>query len=155
MKKYISSFGHWIIDKTPSGFSETAVVERPDNIPPSAPVFKTIRATTKAVLLAWAFSSSGDIQKHELLRSNAVKADWIVLETIDFLNSETLGAYQDSLAEKGISYDYKLVAIDDSGLRATSKVIRSGIIDNGIREGITELSYEVDRRLKTIDLRWN
>ncbi len=138
-----------------SEFSEVAVVLRPDTIPPSAPVFKDVVASDQMVTLAWAYSSSPDIQQHELLRRPIDEGgNWETIHTVGYLDSGSLGSFQDSLAEKGMQYHYRLVAVDDNEHRTASKIVRSGIIDNGIRHGVSDVEVYADRRAKTIDLTW-
>lgn len=140
--------------ENPSAFSEIAIITRPDTLPPSAPVFKSVQASGSAVQLEWAFSSSPDVQKHELRRRPKGEDQWSVLASYDYLETQVYGHYEDQVAKKGQQYEYQLVATDDSDLQAFAQAVQSGIIDNGIRPRIFDPKIEADRRAKTIDLSW-
>ena len=137
-----------------SEFSGIATLIRPDTLPPSAPVFKSITASGTAVSLEWAFSSSADVQYHELRRRPKGQADWTVLANYEYLETQVYGSYEDSNAEKGQQYEYQLVAVDDNALQSFAKTVQSGIIDNGIRPGVFDPRIEADRRAKTVELSW-
>ncbi|MEL6835482.1 MAG: hypothetical protein AAFP77_20950 [Bacteroidota bacterium] len=141
--------------QNPSEFSEVLALERPDTIAPTAPVFRDLESDTESTYLEWANSSSTDVVKHELYRSPVDEDTWELLQTIDLIEYTTVASYRDSLAEAGKRYQYKVVATDNAGLTAQSKLIQGQVIDDFVRETVDNLEATVDRRAKQVNLTWS
>ncbi len=142
--------------QNPSEFSEVLTLTRPDTIAPTAPVFRDVISDTHSTFLEWANSSSTDVVQHELYRRphGDDEALWELLQVIELLDYTTIATYRDSTARAGQEYEYKVVATDNGGLAAESKIARARVIDDFLRPGITNLEAVPDRRAKNITLSW-
>lgn len=140
--------------QNPSSFSEVLALARPDTIAPTAPVFRDVESDTHSTYLEWANSSSTDVVKHELYRSSLNEEAWELLQTIDLVAYTPIASFRDSLAEAGQKFRYKVIATDNAGLVAESKIIQAQVIDNFIRPTVTNLAATVDRRAKQVELSW-
>lgn len=137
-----------------SGFSETAIINRPDTIPPTAPLFSGVEASTEQVILEWKNSSSPDLREQLLVRRPKGDTAWVELARYNFPEDQQTQAYIDSTADQGAAYEYQLTAIDFNDLKTPSETVEATVIDDGIREALAELSALTDRRAKTVQLQW-
>ncbi|MEM1357163.1 MAG: hypothetical protein AAGF89_03145, partial [Bacteroidota bacterium] len=55
----------------------------------------------------------------------------------------------------GAKFEYRMVATDLSGLQSISKVMEGNILEDFIRKKVEGITATVDRRAKTIGLRWS
>ncbi|MEM6771068.1 MAG: fibronectin type III domain-containing protein, partial [Bacteroidota bacterium] len=55
---------------------------------------------------------------------------------------------------KGTKYEYLMMATDLGGLQSSSKVLHGNILEDYIRKPVGSISSSVDRRAKTVNLRW-
>lgn len=134
--------------------SETLRLDRPDLVPPAAPVFRTAASQDSAVYLTWHPSVSTDVVQHVLYRRAASHTRWTTLATFD--STQTVSRFQDTSAVPGRTYEYTLLAIDRSGLESpTATPVQVTHIDDGIRESINEFYSKVDRTAKRVELAWS
>lgn len=135
--------GHY----NPSGFSDTLQLKRPDVIPPVPPVFTDFNSSANGIYLQWQRSTSDDVVKHVLLRSR--DTTWKVIQSFD-----TISHYTDTSAVAGVTYYYKVLAEDDSQLKAWSNAVSGARLDLGLQPVKQLLRAVVDRENKLIVLRW-
>ncbi len=129
-------------------------LERPDVVPPAAPVFKSAASQDSAIYLSWLPSVSTDVVQHVLYRRLMGRTIWRSLAVLD--STQTISEFQDTSATPGRTYEYTLIAIDRTGLESEpATVVQITHIDNGIREAITEFYSKVDRTAKQVELAWN
>ncbi len=95
-----------------SDFSPVLALQKPDLIPPSAPIFTDHRQDTGTITLYWNASTSRDVIQHHLYRKT-VDTDWKLLKS--FPSPTTVRSYQDKAVEPSKEYEYKIVAQDDAG----------------------------------------
>lgn len=133
----------------PSNFSEILKVKIPDIIPPAPPSLTMIKSTVGGIALQWILSSSDDVVKHEILRSDNNK-DFIVIKS---LNDSTHN-FLDEHTEFNVAYSYKIRAIDDSELFSESKIFSAKKLDLGIKPEIKNMSGLADRDNQQIVLKW-
>ncbi|MEP7323155.1 MAG: hypothetical protein ABI761_14615 [Saprospiraceae bacterium] len=100
-----------------SDFSAVLALQKPDLIPPSAPIFTDHRQDTGTITLYWNASTSHDVVRHLLYRKTA-DADWKLIKS--FPSPTTVRSYQDKAVEPSKEYEYKIVAQDDAGLLSIS-----------------------------------
>lgn len=100
-----------------SDHSATLKLVRPDILPPSSPIINDYEVRDNGIYIAWARSESEDLERHELARRNDGD-DWELVATFYDETNE----YLDTLMSPNTTYDYKVVAVDSSGLH--SMVIR-------------------------------
>ncbi len=136
-----------------SEYSKIVTVKRPDNIPPTPPVFRKLVASDTGVFVSWANSSSPDVLYHELQRKPVFQREWNVVETFDSLTIYT--DYVDTLASYKYLYEYRVVAFDDDSLFSYSKFLETKPIDNGIRPPLENVESEPDRREKSVVITWD
>ncbi len=137
-----------------SDFSEIGTVTRPDSIPPAAPVFSSARASKKAVNLIWENSASSDVVQMVLERKSKKEEDWTSIKEMIYPDDMTFKSYQDTSAERGTLYEYRLKAIDDADLITYSRTISASKIDNGIRRPVEKINAAINRRQKMVALQW-
>ena len=134
--------------------SETLRLERPDVVPPAAPVFQAAASQDSTVYLTWHPSVSTDVVQHILYRRPAPRTRWTILAAFD--STQAVSGYQDTSAVPGRTYEYTLVAVDRSGLESpTATPVQVAHIDDGIRDAITEFYSKVDRTAKRVELAWS
>ena len=130
-------------------------LKKPDKVPPVAPVLRNPEASAAGITISWIPSSSTDVEKHVLYRSEGSNAnEWTVLSVIPL--SDTTYAYSDNAPLPGKKYFYTIVAVDDDGLESEpAKPVVAQKTDWKTRPAIQKISADVDRDLKQITLLWN
>lgn len=96
-----------------SPFSKTLTLERPDQVPPRAPVFQQARQLGGQVQLTWQTSTSRDVVKQLLYRKTS-HSDWLLLRELTPRQAQ----FTDEEVTEGCSYQYQLMAEDERGLRS-------------------------------------
>ena len=136
-----------------SEFSEILVLEKPDKIAPTAPIFKDYETKDGKNSLVWINSSSEDIEKHILKRRIKGSDKWE--EIANFTHKET--EYIDERTEAGKTYEYLIQAQDTSGLWSSEEasVLTLTTLDNRPVAILKNIEPVVDRNKKTISLYWN
>jgi len=120
-------------------------------VPPASPVFLDVRVTDESVRLHWAPSPSDDVAKQILARRTEGDDEWHVLRTLG--RSET--SYLDTLVRQKVVYEYRIEAVDSTGLHsAPSPAVEARPYDSGIREPVSELSANYDKKNKNVLVRW-
>lgn len=141
-----------------SELSDYILVQRPDIIPPAAPVLKkvTLQTGNKAVLITWAKSFSKDVKSYTIYRKNYTDSASNAWKEI-YLATNTDTSYLDKTIEPYTSYEYKLQAIDSSNLTSSFSLIISLIAEQkpDKQKHITNLNSYVSREKKYIELNWN
>ncbi|MEZ5038437.1 MAG: fibronectin type III domain-containing protein [Saprospiraceae bacterium] len=135
-----------------SEYSAFCEIKRPDLIPPIAPVIKQIKPQKEGVMLEWILSSSEDIARHELQRKAAFEESWKTLVRLE--KTEKLNHFIDSTASYRHDYTYRLLAIDESGLETSSKMLSAHPLDLGYRALIENFEASVDTMSGTLRLHW-
>jgi len=96
--------------------SETLVLTRPDTIPPTAPVLKSVAAVSGGLpKLVWVVSSSSDVAAYAVMRKALTDSAYTDVKTVP---QGAISEWTDStLTTTGI-YVYQVVAVDESGNRS-------------------------------------
>ena len=102
-----------------SPFSDILTLERPDVIPPVAPLFREFEAKEEVVGLDWIPSCSRDVKEQRLFRRKVEETDWKRIGSFPFDQSYFL----DQEVKAGQRYQYQLVAVDRAGLEGISPVL--------------------------------
>lgn len=127
-------------------------LKRPDLVPPSAPVFTTVRVDEGIVRLAWAPSSSDDVAAQLLLRSSETDTTWREIARLAPAEERWI----DSTGVPGIAYFYHLEAVDETGLRARTDVpVHARPFDSGVRPAVESLRAEYDSAASAITVSWS
>jgi len=125
-----------------SDFSEVCAATRPDIIAPSAPVITQADPIVDAVRLSWRASSSNDVVRHELQRKTEYEVEWTSLGTYE-IGEEDFNL-MDNPPSSSYVCEYRCLAFDEGDLVTSSKIIKVKPIDNGERDSIGTLSYNLD-----------
>jgi len=132
-----------------SGFSEMMVIERPDTISPTTPVFKRVVSQRDKIELYFALSESRDVVSHELYRNTNIQDSWEFYSALENDQKE----YTDTLAVQGTKYFYSIRAIDNSGNRSDfARPVFGTAFDDGVRPPVENLSIDEEEGL--LVLRW-
>ena len=135
--------------------SPALALARPDKIAPSDPVlFKTI-PTPMGIEVGWEFSTSNDVDRHELQRKPQNAPGWKTVVSIRYNeednfqtnltpNSPAATHFIDSSLLELRTYDYRLLAFDEQNNASSSKVLTVRPYDSGKRGEIQNLRLEID-----------
>ncbi len=136
----------------PSELSVAVKLKRPDIIPPTAPVFKSIKSVDEGIAIAWIKSSSEDVAAHIIYKKKDGESDWRMYKQIVV---DSIQGLIDTEVEPGIYYNYTMVAVDSANLESLpAKMVRGVSIDKGVRTKIENVKAFVDRTNKSITIRW-
>jgi len=135
-----------------SVFSDVLIIEKPDVIPPTSPVFKNYEVNDGKVYLEWANSSSTDAEKLLLYRKENNETDWmLILEDIKKTENHT-----DSKVVEGNQYSYKMVAKDRHALQSAPSPILNVIVPKAsVLPAVKGLYAQVNLSEKNIKLTWS
>ena len=93
--------------------SAILVLEKPDVIPPAAPIFKNYTSKGGKVVLNWIRSYSDDVALHSLQRRAQGTKEWKEIKRFANLDIET---YTDTGLERNKNFEYAILAQDTNGL---------------------------------------
>lgn len=109
-------------------------INRPNLIPPIAPVMKQALPTEEGIVLSWISSTSYDLLQHQVQRKKISDEDWRVI--FEWPASASYTQYKDVKLDLKQDYNYRLVAFDSLGLSSHSKMVTARQLDKGQRSGI-------------------
>lgn len=141
-----------------SEYSDWLPLEKPDVVPPVAPVFKTWSTENGAVKLTWANSPSRDVARQILWRKTGDDGPWE-------MHREFTKPFQTAFLEKnagdkngsqnGDEFTFALEAIDDDGLASgKSNPLTISILPTENRPGVDGLTAVFDEKTGTARLAW-
>ena len=122
-----------------SEFSQTLQLKRPDLLPPTAPVIRAYQSSTAGVELDVAFSTVNDLAYHLLERQE--DGVWSVLDTLRGVGAESM--LMDTSGVPGRRYDYRVTAVDDAELSASSELLTASRTDDKRRAPVTAFAVEL------------
>jgi len=132
-----------------SKFSETAVVQRPDTIPPVTPVFVNVIVKEKQVELYFAPSESIDVKEHVIYRKTDIAADWTILLKLTPSQKQVI----DTAVQNGTTYYYSIRAMDESKLYSDyAHTVYGKPFDSGLRPPVTNVT--ISQQDKKVVLKW-
>ena len=112
-----------------SELSEPLILYRPDTIPPVSPVINGFEVTDDGNRIDWVTSTSLDVDHHIIYRKLTSEENWVEIKK--YQPETVVVAWMDTQAEHNSQYDYKIVAVDESGLISEPTTL------NGIRAFFT------------------
>jgi uncharacterized protein len=134
-----------------SAFSEILDVDRPDIMPPIAPVITNFTSGYKGNELTWVNSTSEDVAGNYLFRRLQDSEQWELIFTI---NNDSIISYLDSTAQSGFVYSYAMKAKDKSNLQSTfSKPVYCKTLNKNYQR-LPALTGKPNRELNAIELSW-
>lgn len=135
-----------------SEYSDILVLERPDKVPPTSPVFDTYTQENGQIYLKWIKSSSDDVAQEAIYRTIADNDQW---EKVFETKNDTASQYTDVTIIPGANYLYTLVAVDKSGLESPpSPPLAINSIDALVKPAVKGLYANINRENKQINLFW-
>ena len=130
----------------------TLALRRPDTTPPEAPVFSDVQVTDSSVALRWAPSASADVQAHVLSRRVSPKDTWFQLAAL----ARGASQYIDRAVQRNIMYEYRIEAVDSSGLRSPARLtVQARPFDTGVRPAVKDVAAVYGATNNTIMLSWS
>jgi uncharacterized protein len=126
-------------------------LRRTDDIPPEIPAFYDVQATDTSVILRWAPSGSADVASHLLSRRTLPGGSWTLVGTLP----RTASQYTDRDVQHNAMYEYRIEAVDSSGLHSPSALtVQARPFDSGVRAPASGLTAAFDQQAKTVTLQW-
>ena len=137
-----------------SQLSKMLAVEKPDKIPPSAPVFTIIKPTETGIQLAWINSSSADVIGHILYRIQTKDSSYSEIAKFDYDGKKMKSEYLDEEPGDG-QVQYKLVAMDKAGnLSQPAISIAVSPVKSLFKAGIKNIDQTYDSKNGKLYLSW-
>lgn len=134
-----------------SNFSETLIIEKPDVVPPSAPVFSNYKTVDGKVVLEWELSGEPEAT-HFLYRKNlSDNSPWTVI----YSTTDAGKTYTDEEVTDGKTYRYVIMARDKASLDSEpSTPLTITVVNMMPREYIRSLAGYASREDHYIELNW-
>ncbi|MFB9056645.1 fibronectin type III domain-containing protein [Mariniflexile ostreae] len=131
--------------------SEVLVLEKPDVIPPTAPIFSNYTSENGTVTLHWIPTTEPDAT-HVLMRKNlSDTTEWEVV----YKSTDTTQQFTDTKVEDNKTYRYTIKAIDKSGLESPPSTPLTISVTNLMpKETIKSVNFNVNRIDNYIELFW-
>lgn len=136
-----------------SEMSDVLVLEKPDVIPPAAPIFKDYNVAKGKVHLQWIRSYSEDVVSHHLQRKKNDDKVWTEILKVN----DSIQEFYDTNLENKTTYQYAIVAKDKTGLISSieNSIVTIQFIDMTSIALIQNLIATVDREQRKIILTWD
>jgi uncharacterized protein len=133
-----------------SDFSEMMIIERPDTIPPTTPLFRRVVSRTNEIELHFALSESRDVALHELYRKTDLEAPWDIYTLLEIDQK----VFKDTLVVQGTIYYYSIRARDHNGNYSEyARPVYAKAYDDGVRPPVENLSIQEQEEM--LVLRWD
>ena len=133
--------------------SDVLVLDKPDKIPPAAPIFKDYDNKDGKVHLKWIRSYSEDVVGYSLRRREKGQEKWEEIKQIN----DTIQEFTDDRIENKKTYQYAILAKDKSNLWSSldHSTITVRVLDFTPVKIISFLQGLPDRENKKITLTWD
>lgn len=133
--------------------SDVLVLDKPDKIPPAAPIFKDYDNKDGKVHLKWIRSYSEDVVGYSLRRREKGQEKWEEIKQIN----DTIQEFTDDRIENKKTYQYAILAKDKSNLWSSldHSTITVQVLDFTPVKIISFLQGLPDRENKKITLTWD
>ncbi|MCD9576646.1 fibronectin type III domain-containing protein [Flavobacterium soyae] len=133
--------------------SDVLVLDKPDKIPPAAPIFKDYDNKDGKVHLKWIRSYSEDVVGYSLRRREKGQEKWLEIKQIN----DTIQEFTDDRVENKKTYQYAILAKDRSNLWSSldHSTITVQVLDFTPVKIISFLQGLPDRENKKITLTWD
>jgi hypothetical protein len=133
--------------------SDILILDKPDKIPPAAPIFKDYDNKDGKVHLKWIRSYSEDVVSHSLRRREKGQEKWVEIKQIN----DTIQEFTDDRIENKKIYQYAILAKDKSNLWSSldHSVITVSVLNFTPVKVITFSQGTADRENRKIVLSWD
>ncbi len=132
-----------------SDYSPVLELERPDVVPPAAPVFTKVDNKAGQACLEWRSSPSKDVAGYVLYRKDAGKA----MEVASFEVLEKATSYCDKEIAAAKDYTYRLYAIDSAGNRSGASTLGVTTLRHPVKSTLS-VRASLDRDKRQVLLEW-
>ncbi|MEM9920859.1 MAG: hypothetical protein AAF990_22360 [Bacteroidota bacterium] len=138
-----------------SPFSEILTLEKPDIIPPVAPVIRRVTFMEDSIKVHWDNSGSHDVIGHKLFRKMPQKeSSWSLIAEFEDTDS-IYGVFYDKDFELENQYAYLLVALDDDGNESEpSRPYVTYAKSKKAKEAFGKIEVDVDKRRRKATISW-
>ena len=139
-----------------SNYSEFAVIGMPDVTPPKKPIIKSVKIDGDKLIIEWFQNFETDLEGYDIYRT--AKNDTI--KEKEKLNINTISkksiVFTDIFAEKGIQYQYSIVAFDTSGNFSEYSDLYSAILIDTTKtaKDFTNFKANYSKNKKQVKLSW-
>ncbi|OMQ09288.1 hypothetical protein BXU01_18350 [[Flexibacter] sp. ATCC 35103] len=136
-----------------SDLSDVLALDKPDKIPPAAPIFKDYDNKDGKVHLKWIRSYSEDVVGYSLRRREKGQEKWLEIKQIN----DTIQEFTDDKVENKKIYQYAILAKDKSNLWSSldHSTVTVNVLNFTPVKVITFLQGVADRENKKIVLTWD
>ncbi len=135
--------------------SDILILNRPDKIPPSNPIFTGYELKDEGVSLKWQKSESEDAVKQIIYRQKIALNSEVLWQNIYETNDTLISSYTDTTVETNTKYAYTIVAVDQSGLESTpSPVVSVTTKAQLLHDQIKGFYATANREDKYLQLNW-
>ncbi|HKK80836.1 MAG TPA: hypothetical protein VJ909_01225 [Prolixibacteraceae bacterium] len=135
-----------------SGYSEMMIIERPDTIAPTTPVFKRVVNRTDEIELHFALSESRDVESQQLFRNTSLEEAWTIYAELK--NGQS--TFTDTNVVQGTTYYYSLLASDFSGNQSEyARPVFGKAYDDGVRPTVENLRIEEQEGMLSLIWEYN
>ncbi|MBP4143083.1 fibronectin type III [Flavobacterium sp. P4023] len=136
-----------------SEVSDILVLDKPDKIPPAAPIFKDYENKDGKVYLKWIRSYSDDVVVYSLRRREQGTDKWEEIKQIN----DSIQEFVDDRVENKKTYQYAILAKDKSNLWSSleNSTLTVTVLNFSPLKVIGFLQGVADRENKKIVLSWN
>lgn len=132
-----------------SKFSKPLKLNRPDTIPPPAPVLLTYANTDKGVSIHWSKDKSDDFSHYNVFRRMGGDTTWKnVLKT-------RIPNYTDTTVTGGAAYEYSVRTVDSTGLASPYAFPMHIQTSTIVKQAILALIGNYDNSKQLVTLKWN
>ncbi|MEO8533856.1 MAG: fibronectin type III [Flavobacterium sp.] len=133
--------------------SDVLILDKPDKIPPAAPIFKDYDNKDGKVHLKWIRSYSEDVVGYSLRRREKGQEKWMEIKQIN----DTIQEFTDDRVENKKTYQYAILAKDKSNLWSSLEhsTITVNVLNFTPAKIISFLQGLPDRENKKIVLNWD
>jgi fibronectin type 3 domain-containing protein len=116
-------------------------VNKPDTIPPVAPVIKNYSAAATSINIEWIASSSEDVVRHDIYRKKEGDKEWSLIARISQV--QQINTFTDSLLMMDMNYGYLILAVDANGLESEGS--KPLAVKTSVSAGPSAITYKLKR----------
>lgn len=131
--------------------SEVTTIQKPDLVPPSAPIITKYKVAAGKILLEWVTGNEDNLASVELYRKEQGAKELKLLNRLSLDHK----SFSDSVFEANRYYQYALVVVSHGGLRSGfSPLVQLQAPDKSANR-VIELEAKFSRKANAIQLNWN
>ena len=138
----------------PSEFSEALEVKRTDIIEPTSPSIVSYKTDDSGITLFWVSSTSEDVKRQILYRRDKKETVWMVLKIMEG-DSLLITQFNDKSVTPGTTYEYRLIAVDESDLKSEERPpFEVKAYNNGLKPSIENVKATASPKARMVKIDW-